>query len=179
MIPLDVLTTGGLVFVAAAGAWYDVRERRVPNALTVGGLALALALSAFAGWGGLLAALAGAGVALLVSLPVFLAGGLGGGDVKLLAAVGAFLGPGELPAALVAIALVGGLMAAVEVVRRGAVTRTLRRLGGILLGLRWKTFSRWKSRASGEPLTVDAEGAITVPYAVAIAAGAILAHLVL
>lgn len=178
-IPLDLLTSGGLVFVAAVGAWYDVRERRVPNELTVGGLALALALAAFAGWSGVLAALAGAGIAFAVALPVFLAGGLGGGDVKLLTAVGAFLGPGELPAALAAIAIVGGVMAVVEVVRQGAVARTLRRLGGIVMGLRWRTFTRWKGRASGEPLTVDAEGAITVPYAVAIAAGAVLAHLVL
>lgn len=179
MLPLDVLITGGLVTVAATGAWYDVRERRVPNELTVGGLALALALSAFAGWNGLLAALAGAGIAFAVALPVFLAGGLGGGDVKLLTAVGAFLGPGELPAALAAIAIVGGLMAAVEVIRQGAVKRTLSNIGGLVRSLRWKTFSRWKGRASGEPLTVDAEGAITVPYAVAIAVGAVLAHLVL
>lgn len=179
MIPLDVLTTGGLVLVAATGAWYDVRERRVPNELTVGGLALALALSAFAGWGGLLAALAGAGIAFAVALPVFLAGGLGGGDVKLLTAVGAFLGPGELPVALLAIALVGGLMAAVEVVRQRAVMQTVRNIGRIVLGLGRQMFWRWKGRASGEPLTVDAAGAITVPYAVAIAVGAVLAHLVL
>lgn len=179
MIPLDMLTTGGLVLVAATGAWYDVRERCVPNEVTIGGLALALALSAFAGWSGLTAAVAGAVIGFLVALPVFLAGGFGGGDVKLLAAVGAFLGPSQLLPALFAIAVVGGLLAAVEVVRHGAVRRTLVNMWLIMRGLGRETFARWKGRGSGEALTVDAAGAVTVPYAVAIAVGAVLTHLVL
>ena len=179
MIPLDTATTAGLVLVAATGAWYDLRERRVPNALTVGGLGLALALGALGGWGGLGAAAAGAGIALLVALPVFMAGGMGGGDVKLLVAVGAFLGPSELPAALAATALVGGVMAVVEMVRQGAVRHTLINLWLIVKGLGRKTFTRWKGRGSGEALTVDAAGAVTIPYAVAIAVGAVAARLVL
>lgn len=179
MIPLDTATTAGLVLVAAAAAWYDLRERRVPNALTVGGLGLALALGALSGWGGLGAAAAGAGLALVVALPVFLAGGMGGGDVKLLAAVGAFLGPSELPVALLAIALAGGLLAVVEMVRQDAVRRTLVNLWIIVRGLGRNTFTRWKGRASGEALTVDADGAVTIPYAVAIAVGAVAARLVL
>lgn len=175
----DAATTAGLVLVAAAAAWYDLEERRVPNALTVGGLGLALVLGALDGWGGLGAAAAGGGIAFAVALPVFLAGGLGGGDVKLLAAVGAFLGPAELPVALATIALIGGVMAVVEMIRHGAVRRTLVNLWLIVRGLGRETFGRWKSRGEREPLTVDAAGAITVPYAVAIAAGAVLAHLVL
>lgn len=173
-LPLDLLTTGGLVLVAGAGAWFDVRERRVPNWLTVGGLGLGLALGALAGPEGFLAALAGAGLAFLVALPVFLAGGLGGGDVKLLAAVGAFLGPAKLPAALLAIALVGGLMAAVQVVRKRAVPETLMNLWLIVRSPGTGTFSRWKTRPSGGAMTVDDTTAITLPYAVAIAAGAVL-----
>lgn len=179
MVSLDTATTTGLVLIAGAGAWFDLRERRVPNALTVGGLAAGLILGALGGWGGLGAAVAGAGIAFLVALPVFLAGGFGGGDVKLLVAVGAFLGPSELPAALISIAIVGGLMAALEVVRQGAVRRTLMNVWLILTSLGHGTFSRWKHRGSNEPLTVDAAGAVTVPYAVAIALGAVLVHVAL
>lgn len=179
MIPLGSMTTAGLLFVAGTGAWFDLRERRVPNVLTVGGLILGLLLGALEGWSGLGAATAGAGIALLVGMPFFLAGGLGGGDVKLLVAVGALLGPSELPAALVAITLIGGAMAAVAVIRQGAIRQTLLNLSRILGGLSRETFSRWKGRAVGAPLTVDAADAVTVPYAVAIGLGAVLVRLVL
>lgn len=175
----DLLTTAGLVLVAAGGAWYDVRERRVPNVLTAGGLALGLLLGALDGWTGLGSAALGAALGFLAALPVFLVGGLGGGDVKLLAAMGGFLGPGKLPVALLAIALLGGLMAAVEVIRRRAVGQTLRNMRDIVTSLGHETFSRWKARESGEALTVDASGAITIPYAVAISAGAVVADLLL
>ena len=38
------LTGVALVVVAAAAMWFDVRERRLPNALTVGAFGLALLL---------------------------------------------------------------------------------------------------------------------------------------
>lgn len=178
MVPESAMT-GGLVVLALASAWFDVRERRVPNTLTVGGLVAALAFAALGGGTAFAAALAGAGIAFIIGLPVFLAGGLGGGDVKLLAAIGAFLGPRDLPFALVAIAIIGGVMAAVEMVRQQAIGRTLTNLGLILGGLGRETFSRWKRRGADEPLTVDSAGAVTVPYAVAIAAGAILTRVLL
>lgn len=178
-LSLDALTTGGLVLVAVAAAWYDVRERRVPNPLTAGGLLVGLGLGALQGPAGLGLALAGAGLAFLVALPVFMAGGLGGGDVKLLAAVGAFLGPAQLPAALLAIALVGGAMAAVEVVRRRAVARTVMNLWILVKSAGRGTLSRWKSRETGGALTVDDAAAITLPYALAIAVGAVLVRLLL
>lgn len=176
---LDTVNTVCLLAVAAGGAWFDLRERRVPNALTMSGLALALLLGALGGWGGLGAAAAGAGIAFLLALPVFLAGGLGGGDVKLVTAMGAFLGPHKLPIALLVIVLIGGIMSVVEVVRQKAVRRTLWNVWAIMRTLHWETFSRWKGREAGEPMTIDAPDAVTVPYAVAISSGAVLARFVL
>lgn len=175
---LEMATTVCLFLMLSACAWVDVRERLAPNFLTVGGLFFALVLGALNGWAGLGAAVGGAMIALLVALPLFLAGGLGGGDVKLMAATGAFLGPAELPAAFVAIALVGGIMAAVEVIRRGAVRRTLINFRLIVVGLRWSTFSRWQRGESDEALTIHAPAAVTVPYAMAIALGVGLARVV-
>lgn len=173
-LPLGVPATVGLVLVAAPAAWCDVRERRVPNAVTMGGLLLGLALAGImAGLAGLAAAAVGAALGLLVGLPVFLLGGLGGGDVKLLAAVGAFLGPGRLPLALLAIALTGGIMAAVEVVRRGAVRQTVLNLWAIVMSIGPGSFGRWRTRGAGGALTVDAASAVTIPYAVAIAIGSV------
>src|SRR5215207_8807415 len=55
--------------LAAAAAW-DLRTRRIPNALTVPAFAAALALAALRGWPALGAALAGAALALAVGAGV-------------------------------------------------------------------------------------------------------------
>ena len=58
------------------------------------------------------ASIAGAALGFAILLPFYLAGGMGGGNVKLMAAFGALLGPsGVLLAALLS-AIVGGVWAA-------------------------------------------------------------------
>jgi prepilin peptidase CpaA len=96
---------------------------------------------------------------------------MGGGDVKLLTAVGAFLGPYSTFIALLATALIGGVLAI-------AVSLQRRRLGASLIG----TFTVMRGLAlkaiSGGEVdavpTLETEGAVTVPYGVAIAAGAVI-----
>lgn len=92
----------GAAAIAALAAYTDVRRGLIPNALTLGG-ALTGAVGHLsygwylAGWRAGLAALAasaaGALLAALVPLVLFLKGGLGGGDVKLFAALGACCQP--------------------------------------------------------------------------------------
>jgi prepilin peptidase CpaA len=172
---LAYLTLAALVGLAAAAAWWDVRERRIPNVLTVAGLAVALLLRAPLGLGSLWMGLAGAGIALLLSLVLFLAGGMGGGDVKLLAAVGAFLGPDRLWPALLVMALTGGVMAAWVILRRGAAPETAANLKTLWITFGRRTFTGWKGSESEAALTLDTPGALTVPYGVAIAVGAVAA----
>lgn len=101
------------LLIAAVG--FDLRQRRIPNAIPLCILLLAIALlllapgSAFApGW---VASFAGLGLGLLLMLPGYLLGALGAGDVKLMAATGfAFGWPLALPLVLVT-ALVMGLTA--------------------------------------------------------------------
>jgi prepilin peptidase CpaA len=84
------------VSIAAIACVIDLRTRRIPNALTFGAAAVALVFRGMtAGAGGAADAAAGwlVGFALLV-VPYAL-GGMGAGDVKLLAALGAWLGPAE------------------------------------------------------------------------------------
>lgn len=112
-----------MVVWAAALSVIDVRERRLPNALTLPGAVVILAAAMFGGRG--LAALIGAaalgGVYLLIHLvaPV----GLGAGDVKLAVGLGALTGALGAPVWLLAAlgapiltAIVGTLAAAL---RRG------------------------------------------------------------
>jgi prepilin peptidase CpaA len=98
----------------------DIRSRNIPNWLTVSSFAAALLYQ------GISRGLAGFGMALLGSLlgfAIFLIfywlGGLGAGDIKLMAAFGALLGPyGILLAALLA-AIIGAVLAAgVSALRR-------------------------------------------------------------
>ncbi|MFQ5888916.1 MAG: prepilin peptidase, partial [Gemmatimonadota bacterium] len=88
------MIAAALIVLAATAAAFDLGTRRIPNYLTVTGLLLALALRALDGGEMLLGGLGGAALALALSFPLFIVGGFGGGDVKLLVAVGAFLGPG-------------------------------------------------------------------------------------
>lgn len=83
----------GALGVSAIACITDVRTRRIPNVLTFGaalaGLIFHLATGSVAG---LEQSIAGWFVGLLLFLPFFLLGGMGGGDVKLLAALGAWVG---------------------------------------------------------------------------------------
>ncbi|WP_028103200.1 A24 family peptidase [Pseudoduganella violaceinigra] len=99
-----------LVIQAAAS---DLAWRRVPNVLVLAGLLLALLLHWRVGGGGSLLAqgLAGAGVGLLLFMPLYVLGGMAAGDVKLLAMAGSFLGPWQALQLALWSAMAGGVLA--------------------------------------------------------------------
>src|SRR6266566_2834744 len=102
-----------LVAVVTAAAWSDFRTRRIPNWITVPGAALGFAMQAFyGGLHGALASLTGAGLGLGVFIALYIAGGMGAGDVKLFSAVGALTGPQALILVFVFTGLLGGIAAA-------------------------------------------------------------------
>jgi prepilin peptidase CpaA len=72
------------------------------------------------GWEGLAASLLGTVVGLGLLLPAYAIGGMGAGDVKLLAGVGAWMGPLITVYAFCISALVGGAIAIVMVLYRRA-----------------------------------------------------------
>lgn len=163
---MPTLSTMALLALLGPACWFDVRERRIPNVVTVAGAIGALLLRLSVGLGVFLDGMLGAGLALLVVLTPFVLGWLGGGDVKLLGAVGAFMGVDRLFGALVVIAAVGGLLAVVEATRRRALVRTL--IGTLGVARQWAVFGR-ADVASG----VGLSGTLSVPYGVAIAIGSL------
>jgi leader peptidase (prepilin peptidase)/N-methyltransferase len=114
----DFLATPVLIALLAALTCIDLRERRLPDRLTLPLLGLGLALAARRTNGLPIAELAGAGVGFLLFWALGEAHyrlrgveGLGLGDAKLLAAGGAWLGWRDLPV-LILVAALGGLAAA-------------------------------------------------------------------
>jgi prepilin peptidase CpaA len=96
----------------------DLRRQKLPNWLTITGLAAGLGLAAPHGWHGLWLAVAGAAVGFGILLPLCWMRGMGAGDVKLLAAFGALLGPSAVLAAALLAAIFGAVLAAAVLVAR-------------------------------------------------------------
>jgi prepilin peptidase CpaA len=154
---------GGAELLALIAAWTDLRSRRIPNWLTVPGVAIGIAVNvAFSGWSGLKTSLLGLGLGLALLLPFVLLRSLGAGDWKLAGALGAFTGPGLLADLLITSVFVAGLMAMALVIYKGRVRQTLRNIGHILVSL--VTF-----RLPGTQVSLDNPDSLKVPYGVALA----------
>jgi prepilin peptidase CpaA len=107
-----------LVAVLALAVIGDLRARRIPNWLSLGGLALGVMLqTATGGTGGAGNALLGAATGGLLLFPLWLLRGMAAGDVKLMAAVGAHLNPAAALAAGLVTLIAGGLIAVVVMLR--------------------------------------------------------------
>jgi prepilin peptidase CpaA len=140
------------VLVGLAATVDDLARRKIANwipaAALAGGFGWQIGQD---GWAGALHALTGAAAGFAVFLAFYLLGGMGGGDVKLMAGFGALLGTGRLIEAALWTAGVGGLLALGAVVYQSV----RRRLGS---GKRIET-SEEKERGN------------SIPYAPAITLG--------
>jgi prepilin peptidase CpaA len=123
-----------LAAVLVAAAVTDLRRGTVYNWLTYPAILIGLALGAAAGAAagnageGLINHFLGLGFGFGVLLAAYVLGGMGGGDVKLMAAVGASLGwPGVLHAVFYSF-VVGAAVGLIVLVWRGQVRLALRRL---------------------------------------------------
>jgi prepilin peptidase CpaA len=84
------------VFLAILACVCDLRTRRIPQVLTLGGAVAGLLFHLITGgWSAGGASLVGWAIGIVIFLAPFALGGLGGGDVKLLGALGAWFGPTE------------------------------------------------------------------------------------
>ena len=157
-----------LLGLLLAAALVDMRRHRVPNLISLGGLVIALGLNTWLlglGTQGLLSALGGVLVALLIFLPFYAMGGMGAGDVKLMAMVGAFVDPRHAMLAAGLSLAAGSLMGlAILLYRRGALLMA-RRYASTFQCL--AVTGKW----SYVPPSVDEPAAVRFPYAIAIALG--------
>ena len=165
-----------LVLLAAA---FDIRSRRIPNWLVLSGLLLGLALNVFLfGSTGAASALLGGGLAMLIYFPLFVARGMGAGDVKLMMAIGFIVGPANWLAIFFLTAILGGAVALLLVLRSGLLAHTLANVGFIVTRL-----VRLQAPYQERPdLDISSPKALTLPHGATIAVGSLafmLAPLVL
>ncbi len=98
--------------VLAIATVTDLRSRRIPNWLVVPFLVAGLTVPALLhGWSGLWQSLEGFGLGAVIYGILHWMGGMGMGDVKLVAAIGAWIGPQQLVISMVITAMAGGIMA--------------------------------------------------------------------
>jgi prepilin peptidase CpaA len=155
---------------AGLGSVYDIRARRIPNALTGSSIVIGLLLHlAVGGWSqlayALLAGVIGGGLFLLF----FLMGGMGAGDVKLMTAVGCLVGLGSLSRVLVATVVTGAVLAIGIALSRGRLRQTITNVGALAAHYQQHGLHRH------DELTVENVRTLRMPYAVPIAAGCMVA----
>ena len=157
-----MLLTPGLVVLCVS----DIRRRILPNAWTLGGLAVGLAMSAgLDGISGFLDSLAAAGCGVLFLILPFLLRAAGGGDVKMLAACASFLGTRQMPFFLMAVSF-AGLFVAVAMI-------CMRQVSAARLKHAFRSIFDWRydRKAGKAAIPQKDDERARVPFGVAIAIG--------
>jgi len=159
-----------VLILAAAASWSDLRTRRIPNLLTFGGAAAAFAYAfAVHGVSGLTASLGGWFTGAALFIPFFILGGMGAGDVKLLACLGAWLGHDMAIYTALYAALAGGVMALALALATGYLGQAFRNV--------WLLLMHWRVAGLTPLPSVTLQGSRSprLPYALPIAAGLVAA----
>ena len=162
----DLVRTLAVLLVVSVAVAFDVHTRRIPNALNFGAAAAAVCFAFFqAGVSGMTSALAGWVLGAALFFPFFALGGMGAGDVKLLAALGAWLGPIDAVYLAVFSSLAGGVAALVVSVLRGYLRQAFSNL--------WLMLMHWRvvGPTPVPGLTLRDGRAPRLAYAIPIAAG--------
>lgn len=161
-----------IVSVSCLAAFFDFKERRIPNWLICIGLLFGTILSAFQGGDFVLRSVAGFIVGIGVLFLPFALGWVGAGDVKYFGVVGALLGVGLLPRVFFYSALAAGLITAGYLVI-GAVPTA--KLSDQWAGIKTAIISM--GHILPEPISVrTSKDRGSVPWGVAFAAGTIFAY---
>src|SRR5439155_16769138 len=131
-MPFPSAVNWGVVIAACCCATVvDMRSRRIPNNLTLPLWAAGLAWSIItAGSAGLGESLWGMAIAGLPFLVLWMVGGGGAGDAKMMLAIGAWLGTNDAFIAVIAVGIAGGILSL-------AYAKTHRRLLNSLANTSW------------------------------------------
>ena len=168
-MPVSILSMKLLLLLplAVIVIYYDVRFRRIPNAVVLVALIAGLAINiSFSGLAGAMSSVKGLGLAFLPMFLMHIFGALGAGDVKLFAAIGAVVGVGLVPMTFVVVVMLGAVLAVYSMLRSGTVFSTLHGVLRIFVGL----LPGWEMPRFAMP----PDRRHTIPYGVAITLGSLI-----
>lgn len=167
---MNVVTLPILMLLLITAAWCDVGSYRIPNRLILIGIAAGLILRLTAhGWDGLLAALLGMCVGVVVLLPMYWLRAMGAGDVKLMGMTGVFLGPFHVLGAWLATLLVGGVLALLYARHYHKLSLMWSGVKEMMLGMVYKCASRQMPT-----IVMERASAGKLPYGLSIALGTLI-----
>src|SRR5688572_22479315 len=162
------LAAGGLfTALLVAACVTDLRWRRIPNwlALALAVLGIGYSIAVDPGLAGVGRGVGGLFVGFSIWILFFVVGGMGAGDVKLIAAASAWLGPnGAWRASLVA-ALLGGILSLVALLAQRRLREGTQRVAIAMSTM---------SIAPLGAVAPDVERRRYLPYGIALAGGALL-----
>ena len=171
-----------LFLLIGAALYFDLTKKTIPNYLTFPAIVWGfVSYTALDGLSGLWFSILGMLVGLVIFFIPFAMGGMGGGDVKLLAAVGALQGWQFVLAASLLTAIAGGIISIIYLIATGRLLRVLKKMAGIALApffsfLYFNTkfeFFNWTSIFFSTHHSEDKKP-MRLPYGVAIAVGVML-----
>lgn len=160
---------------AVAIAWYDVRERRIPNFLVFPTMLFGLLFHLFSPVDGRLVGLKGIVAGLLLLIVPYASGGMKAGDVKFLMAIGALVGWQGAVNTLLAALLIYPVIALFFVIRERKFLLTWLRFRRLFLDLIGFVLPGAKLYAMRLALR-DSSGidSVRTPFGLSLAAGVLL-----
>ena len=169
-LPEQSIYAGFALLCSLCACVTDVRDRRIPNALTgssiLAGLLLHICID---GWRGFLSSSEAGITAGALFFACYLAGGIGAGDVKLMAAVGCVNGLSFLQTVLLGTVFSGGVLALLLTLYRRQLLCTIRNMISLL------AHHGQRGLQPHTALNVSNRGLLRIPYAIPIAFGCMAA----
>ena len=167
-----------LIFLLVLAVYYDLTRRKIPNRITMPAILIGITWSTVnSGLSGFLFSIFGFLFGLTVFLIPYMSGGMGAGDVKLMAAIGALKGWKFTLFSSLGTAVAGGVIVIIYMIYNGSMKKTMINVLGLIV----KPLAKYIFKVSGNQIAYkivkffDNNENIKVknyiPYALAIAIG--------
>ena len=160
-----------LVSSITLSIFFDIKERRIPNWITIPGILIGLVLNSLFGLAQLLQSFLGLAAGIGIMIVPFALGWLGAGDVKLFGLMGALLGVRWIPRVFFYTGVISGILALFTICARGLEQGMFRQMW---LDLKIAIISQGRVMPKAVHQRAQ-EKKKSVPWGVAIGLGAVVA----